>query len=489
MVDDTKNCDEVGAHLEKICAELQGAVLVIHTKTNGEISEAASSKNKDELEILRRQSNEIDTWKSPYKAIVSVLMLKEGWDVRNVTTIVGLRAYAAKSNILPEQTLGRGLRRMYFGTEQRETVSVMGTPAFMEFVESIQNEGVTFDRVPMGGPNGKERKDSLVVEVETESTEKNIDQLDIALPRLTRRFNREFKDLTELQPEHFGNTKLPLKAFTPEETREIVFKTMLDAEVDHTMQLDGTGAGDYRSVVAFFARQLLKDLRLVGGYDQLYPKVKEFVRDHLFATPVDLEDPVILRNLSEPEVGKVLFDQFRAAINKLTIYEGGSSRIDGHIRLRDTRPFRTEPRGFLQARKSVFNRIVGEANADGLELDFAAFLEAAPDVQAFGKNYMAVGFKIEYVKANGELSNYTPDFLVRTTDGVIWVVETKGREELDLPQKMARLRQWCEDATTATKDDGGPIYRFIYVDQQSFEQHKPLSFAGLAGTFREYQES
>jgi type III restriction enzyme len=51
-------------------------------------------------------------------------MLKEGWDVRNVTTIVGLRAYAAQSNILPEQTLGRGLRRMYFGTDIRETVSV-----------------------------------------------------------------------------------------------------------------------------------------------------------------------------------------------------------------------------------------------------------------------------------------------------------------------------------------------------------------------------
>ena len=489
MVDDTKNCDEVGLHLEKICPELQGAVLVIHTKANGEISEAASSKNKDELEILRRQSNEIDTWKSPYKAIVSVLMLKEGWDVRNVTTIVGLRAYAAKSNILPEQTLGRGLRRMYFGSEQRETVSVMGTPAFMEFVESIQNEGVTFDRVPMGGAGGKERKDSLVVEVETESTDKNIDRLDIAVPRLTRRFNREFKDLTELEPEHFSNAKLPLKAFTPEETREIVFKTMLEGEVDHTMHLDGTGSGDYRSVVAFFARQLLKDLRLVGGYDQIYPKVKEFIRDHLFEAAVDLEDPVILRNLSEPEAGKVVFDQFRAAINKLTIYEGGSSRIDGQIRLRDTRPFRTEPRGFVQARKSVFNRIVGEVNADGLELAFAAFLESAPDVQAFGKNYMAVGFKIEYVKSNGELSTYTPDFLVRTTDGVIWVVETKGREELDLPQKMARLRQWCEDATTATKDDGGPRYRFVYVDQESFDQHKPSSFAGLASTFREYQEN
>jgi type III restriction enzyme len=89
MVDDTKNCDEVGAHLEKICPELQGAVLVIHTKNNGEISEAASGKSKEEMEVCARQSNEIDTWKSPYKAIVSVLMLKEGWDVRNVTVIVG----------------------------------------------------------------------------------------------------------------------------------------------------------------------------------------------------------------------------------------------------------------------------------------------------------------------------------------------------------------------------------------------------------------
>jgi len=487
MVDDTRNCDEVGEHLQKICPELQDAMLVIHTKANGEISEAASSKNKEELEKLRKQSNEIDTWNSPFKAIVSVLMLKEGWDVRNVTVIVGLRAYSSKSNILPEQTLGRGLRRMYFGADQRETVSVMGTPAFMEFVESIQREGVEFERVPMGGTAGHERPDSLVVEVDTEAPDKDIEALDIALPRLTRRFNREFKDLAELDLASFSNAKLPVKAFTPEETREIVFKTMLDAEVDHTIQLDNNGPIDYRSVVSFFARQLLKDLRLVGGYDQLYPKVKTFMREHLFTEPVDLEDPVILRNLSEPEVGKVLFDHFRAAINALTIHDSGSSRIEGHIRLRDTRPFRTERRGFLPARRSVFNRIVGEGTGDGLELDFAAFLETAPDVQAFGKNYMAVGFKLDYVKANADLSTYTPDFILRTTDRAVWIVETKGREELDVPQKMARLRQWCADATEASKGEDGTHYGFVYVDQESFEQHKPSSFAGLVSAFREYQ--
>ena len=486
MVDDTRNCDEVGTHLEKICPELQGAILVIHTKNNGDIAEAATGKNKEELEVLRAAANSIDTWKSPYKAIVSVLMLKEGWDVRNVTTIVGLRAYVAQSDILPEQTLGRGLRRMYFGTDTRETVSVMGTPAFMDFVESIQSEGVSFEHVPMG--TGTTRKDSLVVEVDEQNKEKDLDKLDIPIPRLTRRFSRDFKDLDALDPTAFGNKRLPLKPFTPEETREIVFKTMLDGEVHHTIQLDGSGHADYRSVVGFFARQLLKDLRLVGGYDVLYGKVKTFMREHLFTpSPVNLEDPVVLRNLSEPDAGKILYDSFKTAMNALTIQEKGTVRIEDRIRLRQTRPFRTEHRPFLAAKKSVFTKIVGEPHAGGFELSFAAFLETAPDVAAFAKNYLAVGFKLEYVKADGDLSTYTPDFIIRTADGIVWIIETKGREELDLPQKMSRLAQWCADATTASAEDGGTTYRFIYVDQASFEKHPPKTFAALAASFTEYQ--
>jgi type III restriction enzyme len=91
--------------------------LTIHTNKSGEISESVTGRNKEELDLLRKQANEIDSWESPFKVIVSVMMLKEGWDVKNVTTIVGLRPYAADSKILPEQTLGRGLRRMYFGND------------------------------------------------------------------------------------------------------------------------------------------------------------------------------------------------------------------------------------------------------------------------------------------------------------------------------------------------------------------------------------
>ncbi|MDN5872964.1 MAG: DEAD/DEAH box helicase family protein [Sinobacteraceae bacterium] len=216
MTDDTSNCDDVAAYLDGRYPELEGAVLLIHTKNNGEISEAQSGKNKEELELLRRQSNEIDAMDSPFKAIVSVLMLKEGWDVRNVTTIVGLRAYAAKSNILPEQTLGRGLRKMVPGGVE-EYVSVVGTDAFMDFVESIQAEGVELERKAMG--EGTKPKTPLVVEVDNENSDKDIDALDIEIPLLTPRVYREYKHLDDLDVAAMNFQTIVYQQFSEEEQR------------------------------------------------------------------------------------------------------------------------------------------------------------------------------------------------------------------------------------------------------------------------------
>jgi type III restriction enzyme len=137
--------------------------------------------------------------------------------------------------------------------------------------------------------------------------------------------------------------------------------------------------------------------------------------------------------------------------------------------------------GYLAPRKSVFNRIVGDG---GFELTFASFLEGCPDVTAFAKNYLAVGFKLDYVKADGEPSNYIPDFFVKTGPKQVYVVETKGREELDLPQKMARLRQWCEDVNKA---QGDVRYGFVYVDQETYEKYHPKTFKQLVELFGEYQ--
>jgi type III restriction enzyme len=480
MTDDTKNCDDVAEYLENRYPDLSGAVLTIHTKNNGEISEAASSKAKEELELLRKQSNEIDSNDSPYKAIVSVLMLKEGWDVRNVTTIVGLRAYSAKSNILPEQTLGRGLRKMYPGFSE-EYLSVIGTDAFMDFVESIQAEGVELERTSMG--EGTKPKTPLIVEVDDENTQKDIDALDIEIPVLTPRVYREYKNLADLEPGGFSFQPVAYQEFSQEEQREIVFKDITTGEVIHSTILDSAGVADYRSVIGYFAQTIMKELRLVSGYDVLYGKVKGFVRDALFGKTVELESANTLRNLSEPAATKTVIETFKKAINDLTVRDKGDAEIRDSIKLRKTRPFVVKDQGYMIPKKSVFNRVIGDSQ---FELEFAAFLEQCSDVVAYAKNYLAVHFKLDYVNTDGDISNYYPDFVARLKDGRVVIVETKGQEDLDVPPKMARLRQWCEDVNRAQSQIQ---YDFVFVDDAGFEKYSPKTFADVLNGFRKYKET
>ncbi len=479
MTDDTRNCDDVADYLQKSCPDLAGdGTLVIHTKSNGEISEASSGKSKEELEKLRKQANNIDGWDSPAKAIVSVMMLKEGWDVKNVTTIVGLRPYAATSKILPEQTLGRGLRKMYPGDTEEE-VSVIGTAAFMEFVESIQAEGVVFERKAMG--EGTQAKAPVVIEVDKENEKKDLDELDIEIPVLTPRIFREYKNLTELDISAFGHRKVIYQEFSAEQQREIVFKKMTTGEIDHTIILDTAGIADYRSVIGYFAQTVMKDLKLVSGYDALYPKVKAFVQDELFGQTVEMESPNTIRNLSELVATKTVLDSFKKAINELTVRDKGDAEIRDSIKLRNVRPFVVKNQPYMVPKKSVFNRIIGD---QGFEMRFATFLEGCDDIISFAKNYFAVNFKLDYVKADGDISNYYPDFLVKVRRDLIVIIETKGREELELPQKMARLKQWCADINRIQSTD---VYDYVYVDQGSFEKHIPTNFKSIIDGFREYK--
>lgn len=478
MTDDTRNCDDVAAYLEGHYPDLKDAVLVIHTKRNGEISEATSGKAKEELELLRKQANEIDSPDSPYRAIISVMVLKEGWDVRNVTTIVGLRAYSAKSNILPEQTLGRGLRKMYPGGLE-EYVSVVGTNAFMDFVESIQAEGVILERKPMG--EGTQPKTPLVIEVDQENAHKDLAALDIEVPVLSPRLYREYKNLANLDVAALEHQRVAYLHFSEEEQREIVFRDITSGEITHTTILDTAGIADYRSVIGYFAQTIMRDLRLVSGYDVLYSKVKAFVQTELFDRPVDLESPNTLRNLSELAATKTLIETFKKAINNLTVQDKGDAEIRDTIKLRETRPFVVKDQGYLVPKKSVFNRIIGDSH---FELLFASFLDSCPDVQSYAKNYLAVHFKLEYVNADGDIASYYPDFIVKCSPKRIVIVETKGQEDLDVPLKMARLRQWCHDLNSVQSD---VHYDFVYVDQESFDQYKPGSFQHLIDAFREYK--
>jgi type III restriction enzyme len=479
MTDDTKNCDDVAKYLESTYPEFKDAVLVIHTNKNGEISESDSKKNKEDLEKLRKESNQIDTWDSPHKVIVSVLMLKEGWDVRNVTTIIGLRAYAAKSNILPEQTLGRGLRRMYPGADAAEYVSVVGTEAFMDFVESIKSEGVELERKPMG--EGTAAYTPIIIEVDNENVKNDVDKLDIEIPVLTPRIYREYKRLEDLALDSFGHKKIEYKQFSEAEKREIIFKDITTGEITHSTYLDSATATDYRSAIGYFAQVIMKELRLFSGYDVLYGKVKEFIGQHLFTSVVDIDDLNTIRNLSELEATKTIIETFKKKINELTIQDKGSAEIRYCIKLSETRPFVVKEQGYLMAQKSVFNKIVGDSH---LELLFASFLEKCDDIISYAKNYFAVNFRIDYVNADGNISNYYPDFIVKISPNEIYIVETKGLEDLDVPLKMERLKKWCEDINTVQNKIR---FDYVFVEEEEFEKYTPKSFGELINNFRKYK--
>ncbi|GMU95666.1 DEAD/DEAH box helicase family protein [Ignavibacterium album] len=477
MTDDTKNCDEVAEYLEEKYPEFKDNILVIHTKNNGEISEASSGKSLEELKKLRDEANTIDKIYNKNKVIVSVLMLKEGWDVRNVTTIVGLRAYTSPSNILPEQTLGRGLRRMYSDEElEYEEVSVVGTDAFMDFVESIKSEGVEIERKAMG--SGTPPKSPLIIEVDSENKKKNTSELDIEIPILSPRIHREYKNLSELDVSKFDHKKISPLVYNHEELREIVFKDITNNKISHTTVLDTVHSVNYQSVIGFFTQIIMRDLRLVGGFDVLFGKVKDFIQNYLFTRAVDLNNPNTIRNLSELEANKTIVETFKKKINELTVVDKGEAEIKDYIKISQVRPFVVKDQKYITPRKSLFNRIVGDS---GFELKFASFLDECDDIISYIKNYYAVHFKIDYITADGSPSNYYPDFIIKYKENEIYIVETKGREDLDDPLKIIRLEQWCEDIN---KLGGKAKYNWLYVKEDVFIQYQLKSFIELLKIFK-----
>lgn len=119
-----------------------------------------------------------------------------------------------------------------------------------------------------------------------------------------------------------------------------------------------------------------------------------------------------------------------------------------------------------------------------MELLFASFLEKCPDVITYAKNYFTVHFNLDYANAEGSISNYYPDFFVKTGEREILIVETKGLEDLDVPMKIARLKEWCKDINKSQKKIK---FDFVFVDEEDFKKYRPNSFGELVTSFRKYK--
>ncbi|MFO2560082.1 DEAD/DEAH box helicase family protein [Legionella pneumophila serogroup 1] len=479
MTDETKSCDQIKEYLEGTYPEFKGAVLVIHTKRNGDITEG----NKNDLDELRKASREIDKPDSPYKVIVSVLMLREGWDVKNVTTIVGLRAYSASSKILPEQTLGRGLRRMYrdktIGEEPK--LSVIGTEKFIDFVKKIKSEGVELDYKPMG--INTPPKGPIVITVDENKSERK--DLQIVLPKLTRRMQRNLRNLNDLDPANIISNKIKLKEFSKNEQRQIIFRDINTEEISHTTSMPTLIIPDYHRALHFFSHTIMNDLRMVGGSDILFEKLKIFIESHLFENPADLTDLNVITNLSENSVRKLIIESFKTAINKLTVSDSGTSEIKDSIYVNKTRPFQVASTDFIfTPKKSTFTKIACD---NKFELEFAKFLDSCDDIMAFEKNTDAMGFFLDYRNQDGGIANYYPDFIVKKDLNEYWIIELKGREGAEDDKKRERLIQWCCDATQ--QDKNKIRYNSMFIQENKWERYRPRNFCSLIAMYHDQEDA
>jgi len=168
---------------------------LIHTDSTGEVKKADLPKAREFAKTI----DEPDPEKNPYEAIVSTLMLNEGWDVRNVNVIVGLRSYTSERKVLPEQVIGRGLRKMFPEEEANieksiNILEVIGPPGLMDIIENLElQEGIKFGSIDTNKPI-----DLTTVFVDITKADMDI-EIPIMSPRiLIREFNLAEADLDKL---------------------------------------------------------------------------------------------------------------------------------------------------------------------------------------------------------------------------------------------------------------------------------------------------
>jgi type III restriction enzyme len=196
MCENTQAADEVGDYLRQRPDFSGDQLLVIHTNRQGEVT-------KEDLDIARKAAREVDGPESRIRCIISVLMLREGWDVRNVCVIVTLRSLTARAKILPEQALGRGLRRMTPpGSGFDERVVVIEHDAFRDLCSSELDGGLVVEKEDV------DRIDSGAVAVFPDEGKR---RYDIAIPHLSRVITRSQSPLATLRAADVANPAKPLE--------------------------------------------------------------------------------------------------------------------------------------------------------------------------------------------------------------------------------------------------------------------------------------
>ncbi|MCL0076317.1 DEAD/DEAH box helicase family protein [Dehalococcoidia bacterium] len=469
---ENEEADEVFEYISAV-PDLKDKVLLIHTDSTGNIQKKDLGPARkvarliDDPEKIMQDPALEKLFPHGVEAIVSTMMLNEGWDVRNVNVIVGLRSYGSKREVLPEQVIGRGLRKMFPGEDTPidksvNVLEVIGPPGLTDILEKLEKqEGIKFAEFDTGKS----------LNLTTIFVDENKLDRDIEIPILSPRiFIREFH-LSEVDVNNLPPMNIPLENKVLE--MEYVAVDMLRGMEVIKRKWDLPVPQDSKSVIAYYTDQILKRLKIGGAFTSFYPVVKKYVVEKLFTQQIDLEDPKVLYKLSSPDVQEQLIKLFVNAFKEMTFIEREPEKRDT-IKVSDTRPF-VWSRLVYPANRCPFNYVPCD---NDFEADFAKFLDRADDVIAFSKIVPKIGFFVEYRDSKGNLRLYYPDFVAVTDNNEQVIIETKGREDVDVEHKDKRIKKWCKDATGLS----GNNWSFIRVDQEEFEKYRFKSVKELTST-------
>ena len=368
--------------------------------------------------------------------VISVAMLSEGWDAKNVTHIMGLRAFT--SQLLCEQVVGRGLRRVSYDRDEDglflpEYVNVFGVPL------SISETGEGGDPPPPPKPTTQievllershlELKWPNVLRIETVVRSELAMDWGKVEPLVLDPVSTPIS--AELAPALGGATdmgkvtEIDLEKL-PEGFRlqRLVFRAARKAfaELSHGF----TGTNEYlasqlvRIVETFLTSDLLEIPSLFHS-DPLRRRI-------LIALNIDLVVRHVLNNVTEQNTERLtpVYD------------EENPIGATGHMRTWYT----TKP--CFPTTRSHISHMVGDSSWEG---HAANILEKRDDIVSYAKNDH-LGFQIYYMWA-GSRRRYVPDFLIRFTNGVTLTLEIKGTDSPQNQAKRHALNEWVQAINVA----------------------------------------
>lgn len=468
MLNSTQEVDEVVEWLRKqYPAEFAGEkTLPIHVNLRAGEDESGGILGKD-LAAARKFAEDAGKDESPVNAVVSVLMLREGWDVENVTVVVGLRPYSAKADILPEQTIGRGLRLMFRGQEgYEERVDIIGNKAFLDFVDELERlEGVSFQTFD------PTREKLTITTIEPVPGR---ELFDIGIPELSRVVTRR-QDLGEV----IGALDVSVLAIQPlapvnsSPGEKMTFEgyDILTGDLEVERAYEPPQPQTPQEVIAYYAEAITRRIKAPGHFAAVAVKLREFFDTRAFGGPADLNEPGFLPAMTSKRAATEIPDLFVRALQP-HLLEERAPIVYAPARSLYTTPAFPWSRPTYEARHSIFNY---EGCDNQFEAEFASWLDHADDCRALCKLPRQFSFAIEYADAAGNLRLYYPDFVAVGKDGQHWLIETKGQEDANVTLKDRAAELWCRNCTELALG----TWHYVKVLQKEFQRIQPATLEDL----------